>query len=333
LPGTERHPAVEDIRSAAERLKGIAVRTPLLESEKLNSRLGARVLLKCEMFQPVGAFKIRGAWNLISRLTERERANGVVAFSSGNHAQAVAWAARRFDIPSTIVMPSDAPSIKIENTRALGADVVLYDRNAEDRENITRQIVDRTGAVIVPPYDHPEIIAGQGTVGLEICEQCDEYGTSPDLVVVPCSGGGLVAGCSISLKDRFPDVDVYAAEPEMFDDTARSLAAGKRLRNPPGSASICDALLVPTPGELTFEINRKNLSGAVAVTDQDIRKAVWAAFMDARLVVEPGGAAGLAAALAGHLDIEDRTVCIVLSGGNIDAALLADILRNPEIFL
>jgi threonine dehydratase len=141
-----------------------------------------------------------------------------------------------------------------------------------------------------------------------------------------------VAGCSISLKDRFPDVDVYAAEPEMFDDTARSLAAGKRLRNPPGSASICDALLVPTPGELTFEINRKNLSGAVAVTDQDIRKAVWAAFMDARLVVEPGGAAGLAAALAGHLDIEGRTVCIVLSGGNIDAALLADILRNPEIF-
>lgn len=328
LAAIERQPGIADIRSAAACIEGIAVHTPLLESERLNERLGARILLKCEMFQPVGAFKIRGAWNLMSRLSEDERTNGAVAFSSGNHAQAVAWAGRRLGMSVTIVMPQDAPKIKIENTRALGADVVLYDRVADDREEIARKIVGDTGAVIVPPYDHPDIIAGQGTVGLEIAEQCTAMGVVPDAAIVPCSGGGLIAGCAIALKNAFPEMRVLAAEPEEFDDTAKSLAADKRVMNPPATGSICDALQVPMPGELTFSINRTLLAGALTVSDREVRQAMYAGFTDARLVVEPGGAAGLAAAMQEKERIAGQTVCVVLSGGNADPALFAEILSD-----
>lgn len=328
LAATERPPDLRDIRAAATRVKGIAIRTPLLESERLNARLGARVLLKCEMFQPIGAFKIRGAWNLMSRLSEAERANGAVAFSSGNHAQAVAWAGRRLGMATTIVMPEDAPRIKIDNTRALGADIRLYDRVNDDREEIAREIVGQSGAVIVPPYDHPDIIAGQGTVGLEIAEQCAALGVVPDSAIVPCSGGGLIAGCAIALKSAYPEMNIYAAEPEGFDDTAKSLAAGKRVQNPPAAGSICDALLVPTPGELTFEINQTLLAGGLTVGDGEVRHAMFAAFADTRLIVEPGGAAGLAAAIREKDRLAGQTICLVLSGGNADPVLFAELLRD-----
>ena len=326
MAATEHLPDLRDIRSAADRLQGIAIRTPLLESERLNESLGVRVLLKCEMFQPVGAFKIRGAWNLMSRLSEAERASGAVAFSSGNHAQAVAWAGRRLGMSTTIVMPRDAPKIKIENTRALGAEIRLYDRASDDREAIAREIVGKSGAVIVPPFDHRDIIAGQGTVGLEIAEQCAAMGIVPDVAIVPCSGGGLIAGCAIALKSACPEINILAAEPAGFDDTGKSLGEGKRVMNSPAAGSICDSLLVPIPGELTFEINKTLLAGGLVVSDGDVRKAMFAAFSDARLVVEPGGAAGLAAAMKYKDRFAGRTICIVLSGGNTDPALFAEIL-------
>lgn len=313
---------------AATRLEGVATRTPLLEFEALNAASGGRILLKCEMFQPMGAFKIRGAWNRMSQLSDAQRRRGVVAFSSGNHAQAVALAAEKLGISATIVMPADAPGVKIDRTRAYGAEVVLYDRDNEDRESVAAEIINRTGAAIVPPYDDPDIIAGQGTVGLEIAEQCDDRDVVPDLAVIPCSGGGLVAGCAIALRDRWPEIEIYAAEPEGFDDTGRSLEAGTRLANDPGGSSICDALLVPVPGILTFELNRALLSGAYAVSDPDVRAAMKAAFTDARLVTEPGGAAALAAVLAGKPDIAGRTACVVLSGGNTDASLFAEIIAG-----
>ena len=328
MESTERLPTIDDIQAAAQRLKGVALRTPLLESERLNARAGVRILLKCETFQPMGAFKIRGAWNLMSQLSEDQRARGAVAYSSGNHAQAVAWSGRRLGMKTTIVMPADAPPVKIENTQALGAEVVLYDRVAEDREAIAANIVDQTGASIVPPFDHPDIIAGQGTVGLEIAEQCAELGVVPDSMFVPCSGGGLIAGCAIALKHAHPDMQIYAAEPDKFDDTAKSLLAGTRVAVPAGSISICDALLTPIPGVLTFAINRKVLAGSLAVTDRDVRNAMYVAFSDARLVVEPGGAAGLAAALGVSAQYAGQTICVVLSGGNADPALFADILRS-----
>lgn len=327
---TERIPDIGDIRSAADRLHGIANRTPLLESERLNERLGARILLKCEMFQPVGAFKVRGAWNLMSRLSEAERASGAVAFSSGNHAQAVAWAGRRLRMSTTIIMPRDAPRIKIANTRALGAEIRLYDRASEDREEIARQIVGESGAVIVPPFDHPDIIAGQGTVGLEAAEQCAEIGVVPDVAIVPCSGGGLIAGCAIALKGAYPEIEILAAEPEGFDDTGKSLEQGRRIRNSPSAGSICDALLVPVPGELTFEINRRLLAGGLVASDEDVKEAMFAAFSDCRLVVEPGGAAGLAAAIRNRDRFAGRTICIVLSGGNTEPGLFAEVLSDGD---
>lgn len=316
-------PTAADVKAAATRLAGVAVRTPLLESEAINRVAGARVLMKCEMFQPMGAFKIRGAWNRIVQLSPEERSRGVVAYSSGNHAQAVALAARQVGITATIVMPSDAPSLKIERTRGYGAEVVLYDRRTEDREAIAAGIVEETGAAMVPPYDHPDIIAGQGTVGLEIAEDCIAGGILPDAVVVPCGGGGLVAGCAIALKDALPEVSVYGAEPAGFDDTARSLAAGTRVSNDPQATSICDALLVPTPGALTFEINRELLSGGLVVSDDEVRNAMRTAFSEARLVVEPGGATALAAVLGRRLDVAAATICVVLSGGNADPGLFA----------
>lgn len=328
MENTDPLPTIGDIRAAAQRLEGIAVRTPLLESERLNDRAGARILLKCEIFQPVGAFKIRGAWNMIIQLPEDQRDRGIVAFSSGNHAQAVAWSGRRLRLPTTIVMPADAPQIKIANTRALGADVVLYDRAADDRESIAAEIVGRTGACIVPPYDHRDIIAGQGTVGLEIAEQCAERGIVPDIAIVPCSGGGLIAGCALALKDALPDLSVYAAEPENFDDTAKSLKSGTRLENARCATSICDALLVPTPGRLTFAVNKTVLAGGLVIPDKDVRAAMYAAFSDARLVVEPGGAIGLAAALSDSALCPGKTICVVLSGGNADPALFAKILEG-----
>jgi threonine dehydratase len=321
-----RIPTFADVRAAARRIAGHARRTPLLADTPLDAETGGRVLLKLETLQHTGSFKFRGAYNRLAQLDAAERRAGVVAYSSGNHAQGVAAAARQLGIPATIVMPSDAPRVKMRNTLALGAQVVEYDRQRESREEIAARLAAERGAVLVPSFDDPHIIAGQGTVGLEIAEQATELDAVPDDVVVCCSGGGLVAGTALAVKALAPAARVWSAEPADFDDHRRSLATGTRVRNSPGGHSICDALLAPTPGELTFEINRRLLAGGLVATDEEVRRAIAYAARVLKLVVEPGGAVGLAAILAGQLDVRDRTVAVVLSGGNIDDESLRDVL-------
>lgn len=305
-----------DVEAAAARLAAYAVRTPLLRHPRLDEALGATVLVKPEPLQRTGSFKFRGAFNAVSGAGGRP----VVAYSSGNHAQGVAAAARLLGVTATIVMPADAPAIKIAGTRADGAEVVLYDRWREDREAIGEAITARTGAVLIKPYDAPATIAGQGTCGLEMAEQCRAAGHVPDLAVVCCGGGGLVAGSALALRHHFPDVGVFTAEPEGFDDTKRSLAADARVGVDPAARSVCDALLAPLPGELTFALNRELLAGGLAVGDDEAAHAMRVAFEQLKVVVEPGGAVALAAVLTGKLDVRGRTVLVVLSGGNVDLA-------------
>lgn len=319
-------PTVADIQAAAGRLAGVAVRTPLLESPLLNAQLGGRLLVKAEPLQRTGSFKFRGAYNRIALIPEAERSRGVVAFSSGNHAQGVAAAAAILGLAATVIMPSDAPAIKRANTRALGAAVVEYDRLRDDRDAIGAEIAARTGATIVRPFDDPGIIAGQGTVGLEIAAQLREAGARADAVLVCCGGGGLVSGTALALSETAPGVAVWCVEPEPFDDTRRSLAAGERLGNPPEARSICDALLSPMPGILTFALNRRLLAGGLAVSDDEVRRAMRVAFEAFKLVVEPGGAVALAAALTGKIPIAGRTVVAVASGGNVDAEMFGQAL-------
>jgi threonine dehydratase len=309
---------ISDIHRAAERLRGNVVRTPLIESDWLNNTLGGRVLFKAECLQRTGSFKIRGATNKLSSLDENERHRGVVAYSSGNHAQGVAAAAKLMEIEATIVMPRDVPEIKLANTRAYGASVVLYERETEDREAIAGDIARREGFVIVPPYNDELIIAGQGTVGLEILQQLQQGAIQADAILCPCGGGGLIAGVATAIKSSMPEIEIFAVEPQGFDDTRRSLLAGERLANAPGMSSICDAIVTPTPGELTFEINQKLLAGGFAVSDQAVIEAMQQAFTRLKLVVEPGGSVGLAALLSGAFPLEGRTVVVILSGGNMD---------------
>jgi threonine dehydratase len=313
-------PGLSEIEAAAGRLAGVARRTPLLADTPLDALTGGRLLFKVEALQRTGSFKFRGAYNRLVQLDAAERRAGVVAFSSGNHAQGVAAAAGMLGIPATIVMPEDAPRAKLENTRALGAEVVLYDRYREDREAIARRIVAERGATLVPAYDDPHIVAGQGTVGLELVRQAAELGLVPDQVLVPTSGGGLTAGTAIAVRALAPQAAIYGVEPEAFDDTRRSLAAGTLLRNPPEARSICDALQSSPPGRLTFAINRELLAGVLTVSDAEVEAAMARAFRHLRLVVEPGGAVALAAALAGRAPLAGKTTAIVLSGGNVDAA-------------
>jgi threonine dehydratase len=319
---------IEDIRAAADRLRNTALRTPLLESPLLNNELGYRLLVKAEPLQRTGSFKFRGAYNTISQLNTDARKAGVVAFSSGNHAQGVAAAANMLDVPATIVMPEDAPAIKIANTRAWGATVVLYDRYREDREAIGAGIAAETSATLVKPYDSPHVMAGQGTVGLEIAKQCHEAGLKADTVVVPCGGGGLSAGVTLAMANVSRNTEVWTAEPEGWDDTARSLKAGERLAVDGTTKTICDALLPPAPGKLTFPILRDLAAGGLAVDDQAVKKAMATAFMHFKLVVEPGGVAALAAVLDGKIDCRGKTVVCVCSGGNADPALFARILSE-----
>ena len=326
--GTRQAPGYADVVAAAGRLAGVARRTPLIAGTPLDELTGARVLVKAECLQVTGSFKIRGAWNRLVQLGPAERAAGVVAFSSGNHAQGVAEAARRLGIPATIVMPADAPRAKLDNTRALGAEVVTYDRLRESREAIAARLAAERGATLVPSYDDPNIIAGQGTVGLEIAEQAAEAGLVPDDVVICCSGGGLASGSALALHAHAPQARVWAAEPAGFDDTRRSLEAGRRLSNAAGGQSFCDALLAPTPGEITFALMQQLVAGGLAVTDDEVRAAMVAAFRHLRLVVEPGGAVALAALLAGRLPYRGRTVAVVLSGGNVDAGLYREVLAG-----
>jgi threonine dehydratase len=316
-------PTAADVDAAARKLAGVALRTPLINSPVLDKLLGARVFLKAETLQRTGSFKFRGAYNRISAIPQDRRAGGVVAYSSGNHAQGVAAAAQLCDMPALIVMPSDAPRPKRERTAALGAEVVLYDRDREDRAAIARAIAQQRGAVLVPPFDDPFVIAGQGTAGREICEDLAALGLKPEVVVVGASGGGLIAGIALAIKARAPAAKLYSAEPAGFDDTARSFVSGKRETNPRLSGTICDALMTNTPGAITFEINRRLVGEGVTATDAEVGRAVAFAFRELKLVVEPGGAIGLAALLAGRLDIQGKVVVAVLSGGNVDADLFS----------
>jgi threonine dehydratase len=322
-------PTIDDVRAAAKRIDGLARRTPLLESPALNDKFGARLLFKAEVLQRTGSFKFRGAYNKIASLTEEERARGVVAFSSGNHAQGVAAAAQLFGAKAVIVMPADAPSIKADNVRAMGAEIVPYDRYRDDREIVARPYVE-TGMALVKPFDDPLIVAGQGTVGLEIAEDMAAMGVRLDAIVTPCGGGGLMAGIATAIKALSPKTEIWGAEPDNFDDTRRSLAAGSRMKADPSGASICDALMSPMPGELTFAINRKLAAGAVGVPESAVVAAMRDAAAHLKLVVEPGGAAGFAALSSGEIALAGRTIAVVLSGGNVDLDLFARLLSETR---
>lgn len=310
-------PTIDDVRSAADLIAGLAVRTPLVGSPDLDARVGRRVLLKLETLQRTGSFKYRGAMTFLARLGHPGREKGVVAYSSGNHAQAVAAAAFHYGVLATIVMPSDAPVAKKAGTRSRGAEIVEYDRSSDDREAIAAEIAASTGAAIVPPYEHAWTISGQGTCGLEIAEQCRALGVEAPVVLVPAGGGGLTAGIALALSGDLPDAVVYTVEPEDFDDYARSLEAGERLAVERPTGSVCDALLAPTPGAIGFEINRRLVRGGETVSDDEALAAVRYALETLKLVVEPGGAVALALALSGRAPGEGPLV-VVLSGGNVD---------------
>ena len=327
-PGRIALPSFDDVLDAARRLAGRAAVTPLLNAPLLDAELGGTLYVKPEPLQKTGSFKFRGAFNRISRLSPEERRAGVIAYSSGNHAQGVAAAARAVGCPATVVMPKDAPPLKIARTKAFGADVVLYDRYKDSRETIADALQREKKSVLVKPFDDRYVIAGQGTVGNEIADQCAALGALPDAVFVPVGGGGLIAGSALALRHKMPKTDVFACEPEHYDDTARSLVAGERVTVDASKPSICDALMSPTPGEMTFALNRRLLAGGFVVTEAEVRRAMAAAFVHFKLVVEPGGAVGLAALLAGRYALRGKTAVVVCSGGNADPALFADVIRN-----
>lgn len=319
-----------DIEAAAGRLAGHAVRTPLIESPALNDRLGRRVLIKPETLQWVGAFKFRGAYNRLAQLSPEQARAGVVAFSSGNHAQGVALAARLLGMPALIVMPADAPAVKVEATRGYGAEIKLYDRLTESREEIAAKIAGERGAVIVPAFDDPHIIAGQGTVGLELVAQAEALGAALGVLIAPVGGGGLMAGTSLAVKTLSPQTAVVGVEPAGFDDTLRSLQKGERIVTRPTTRSLCDALESPAPGELTFPILQQTVTDIAVVTDAEVAEAMRYAFSTLKLVVEPGGSVGLAALLAGKVKDfgGEGATALVLSGGNVDPELFAKVLRG-----
>jgi len=322
-------PSFASVLAAAERLAGQVVHTPMLRNRWLDETTGRQVLIKPECLQHTGSFKFRGAFNRLCQLTPDQRAQGVIAWSSGNHAQGVALAARLMNIPARIVMPADAPEIKRLNTEAYGAQVIAYDRFTEDREQIAYDLAAREGGVIVPSYDDSDIIAGQGTAGAELFQDAAIQGYAVDAFLVCASGGGLVAGCALAAEGLSPKTAVYSVEPEAFNDHQRSLISGSRETVVPGVHSICDALLAPSPGALTFSVNQTRLAGGLSVTDEEVRRAMVFAFDRLKLVLEPGGAVALAALLAGKVPEHHHTVAIMLSGGNVDPDLYSEIISSP----
>jgi threonine dehydratase len=322
-------PTIEEVREARAAIESLVVRTPLLEYPDGPARFGRRVLIKPETFQRTGSFKDRGASAFLHRLGSDGRRGGVVAYSSGNHAQAVAAAAARFGVPATIVMPSDAPAVKVRRTRERGATIISYDRETESREEIAAGIAAETGAAVVPPYDHPWTIAGQASTGLEIAEDASARGIADPVVLVPTGGGGLVAGIALALSADLPGADVWTVEPETFDDHRRSFEAGARVGVVPGGRSICDSLLAPSPGEVPWEINRRLIRGSAAVSDDSVRAAMRFAVSELSLVAEPGGAVGLAALLDDAV-VGERPVVVVVSGANVDPELLREVLAGAD---
>ncbi len=317
-------PAFSDVIAAADRLRSVAIRTPTIRNHYLDRATGRSIWLKAESLQHTGSFKFRGAYNRLCQLTADERARGVVAWSSGNHAQGVALAAALLNIPARIVMPADAPAIKRANTRALGAEIVPYDRYSEDRESIARELASRDGAVVVPSYDDPHIIAGQGTMALELFQDCP---ANLDALLICTSGGGLLAGAVLAADGLSANTALLSVEPEGFDDHAQSFRQGRRMSNGKAASSLCDALLAPTPGELTFAINQPRVQGGLVVNDNEVRAAMAFAFERLRLVLEPGGAVALAAVLAGKVAANYQTIGVVLSGGNVDPTLFRESCR------
>lgn len=311
-------PTADAIREAADRIAGSVKKTPVLTNAELDARTGGKILLKAECMQDTGSFKLRGATNKIMQLTDAERIAGVVAWSTGNHAQGVAAASHRLGISAKIVMPKDAPQAKLDGTKAYGAEIVLYDRATDDREEIGRRIAREENRIVVPPYDDPDIICGQGTAGLELAQYALEHKSSLDDVLVPASGGGLLAGTSLAVRDIFPGTLLFSVEPEGFDDHRRSLGQKNRETNTQLTGSICDALLAPTPGALTWQINSAYLQGGYAVSDDDVLKAISFAHKNLGVRLEPGGAITLAAVLNGAHNAKGRTVGLILSGGNVD---------------
>ena len=316
------------IRAAASRLAGHARRTPLLSSPFLDEIAGRQVLIKPECLQHTGSFKYRGARSALSALDPDTRAHGVIAFSSGNHAQGVALAAREFGVPSVIIMPADAPRLKIDNTRALGAEVVLYDRGREDRDAIGARLSAERGLTLVKPFDDPQVIAGQGTTGLEIAEDAAALGIETADVLVCCGGGGLTSGIALALEADAPGLRARPVEPEGFDDVARSLASGRILRNAQGAGGLCDAIVTPQPGEMTFPIMQRLCGPGLVVSEDEALQAMALAFLRLKLVAEPGGAVALAAALFHGDEIEGDTVICTISGGNVDPSVFCDALRR-----
>lgn len=321
-------PEFRDIKKAARRIEGFAVRTPVIESPRLNAITGGRILVKAECLQRTGSFKFRGAWNMISKLDAKKARGGVVAYSSGNHAQGVAAAAEIKGLPALIVMPADTPLIKQENTKSYGAEVVTYDRATESREAIAERFMKERHAVMVPPFEHPDIIAGQGTAGLELAEEANDRGLRLDDVLVCCSGGGLTAGVALAMAELQPAARVHSVEPAGFDDYARSLKSGRIEKNPKASGSICDALMSVSPGEMTFAINQRLLGEGLTVTDAEAAAAVRFAFEALKIVLEPGGAVALAAVLSGRIATQGKAIGVIASGGNCDPGLYARILNR-----
>jgi len=317
---------VSDIKAAANRIATAAVLTPVIESPQLNADTGARVLIKAECLQRSGSFKFRGAYNRLSQLDDKQKAAGVVAWSSGNHAQGVAAAAQLLGISATIVMPHDAPDIKVRKTKAYGAEVIFYDRYTESREEIGRTLSEERGATLVPSYDDRDIIIGQGTVGLELAEQSRALGYELDDLLVCCGGGGLIAGVASAFKHLSPGTRILSVEPDDFDDHKRSLKSGQVESNSADARSICDALLAPEPGGLTFPINKALVSAGISVSDVEVRAAMKYAFSTLKLVTEPGGVVALAAVLSGKIPTQGKTIGIVISGGNVDPLLFSDVV-------
>ena len=318
----------QEIDKAYERIFSLIIKTPLISSETINKKTNANVYFKLENLQWTGSFKLRGASNKISQLSNEEKSRGIVSYSSGNHAQAVAYASELFGIQATIVMPKNAPSIKIENTKKYGADIVIYDSMYESREKIASEIALKENKTIIKPYDDLDVIAGQGTVGKEIAEELKLKNIQPDLYLCCCGGGGLIAGSSTYLRHVFPNIKNFAVEPEEFNDTQLSLKNNSIVKNKESGKSICDALLAPQPGDVTFPINQTTLNGGLAVSDKEVKKTIIELAEEVKIVVEPGGAVAATALLTNKINVKNKNVVVMISGGNIDYKLFSSIVRN-----